>query len=151
MARKKKAITVPLETIWEIPDAAWERLQLILAQTYPPKPTGRGRIDFRKAIDGIIFRLRTGCQWNHLPKIFGDDSSVHRWFQRWVDDAIFVQLWAILLEECDELTGVEWQWQAVDGCLGKARFGGKKPGLIPPTEASRARKKVWLLKGPAGR
>ena len=105
MARKKKAITVPLETIWEIPDAAWERLQLILAQTYPPKPTGRGRIDFRKAIDGIIFRLRTGCQWNHLPKIFGDDSSVHRWFQRWVDDAIFVQLWAILLEECDELTG----------------------------------------------
>ena len=105
MARKKKAITVPLETIWEIPDAAWERLQLILAQTYPPKPTGRGRIDFRKAIGGIIFRLRTGCQWNHLPKIFGDDSSVHRWFQRWVDDAIFVQLWAILLEECDELTG----------------------------------------------
>ena len=150
MARKKKAITVPLETIGAIPDAAWERLQLILAPTYPPKPTGRGRIDFRKAIDGIIFRLRTGCQWNHLPQIFGDDSSVHRWFQRWVDDAIFVQLWAILLEECDALAGVEWQWQAVDGCLGKARFGGK-PGLIPPTEASRARKKVWLLKGPAGR
>ena len=92
MARKKKAITVPLETIGAIPDAAWERLQLILAPTYPPKPTGRGRIDFRKAIDGIIFRLRTGCQWNHLPQIFGDDSSVHRWFQRWVGDAIFVQL-----------------------------------------------------------
>ena len=30
MARKKKAITVPLETIWEIPDAAWERLQLLV-------------------------------------------------------------------------------------------------------------------------
>ena len=51
MARKKRAITVPLETIWEIPDAAWERLQPILAATYPAKPTGRGRIDFRKAID----------------------------------------------------------------------------------------------------
>jgi len=44
MARKKRAITVPLETIGAIPDAAWERLQLILAPTYPPKPTGRGRI-----------------------------------------------------------------------------------------------------------
>ena len=109
MARKKKAITVPLETIWEIPDAAWERLQPILAETYPAKSTGRGRIDFRKAIDGIIFRMRTGCQWNHLPKMFGDDSSVHRWFQRWVEDEIFIQLWAILLEECDELGGVGWE------------------------------------------
>ena len=26
--------------------------------------------------------MRTSCQWNHLPKVFGDDSSVHRWFQR---------------------------------------------------------------------
>ena len=126
MARKKRAITVPLETIWEIPDAAWERLQPILAATYPDKPTGRGRIDFRKAIDGIIFRIRSGCQWNHLPKMFGDDSSIHRWFQRWVEDDIFVQLWAILLEECDELGGINGQWQAVDGCLGKARFGRKK-------------------------
>ena len=35
MARKKKAITVSLETIWEIPDAAWQRLQPILAEAYP--------------------------------------------------------------------------------------------------------------------
>ena len=59
MARKKKAITVPLETICDIPDAAWERLQPILAKTYPPKATGRGRIDFRKAINGVIFRMRS--------------------------------------------------------------------------------------------
>ena len=126
MARKKKAITVSLETIWENPDAAWQRLQPILAEAYPAKPTGRSRIDFRKAINGIIFRMRTGCQWNHLPKTFGDDSSVHRWFQTWVEDDIFVQLWAVLLEECDALGGVDWIWQAVDGCLGKARFGGEK-------------------------
>ena len=57
--------------------------------------------------------------------MFGDDSSIHRWFQRWAEDDIFVQLWAILLEECDELGGINGQWQAVDGCLGKARFGEK--------------------------
>ena len=53
--------------------------------------------------------MRTGCQWNHLPKMFGDDSSIHRRFQRWVEDDIFVQLWAILLDECDELGGVCWE------------------------------------------
>ena len=70
MVRKKKAITVPLETIWAIPDAAWERLQLILAPTYPPKPTGRGRIDFRKAIDGIIF----GC-----ARVLVESSATDIW------------------------------------------------------------------------
>jgi hypothetical protein len=28
--------------------------------------------------DGVILRLRTGCQRNQLPEQFGDDSSVHR-------------------------------------------------------------------------
>ena len=54
-------------------------------------------------LDGIIFRLRSGCQWNRLPKEFGDDSTVHRTFQRWVERGVFVglqQLW-----NCDDLAG----------------------------------------------
>ncbi len=31
------------------------------------------------------------------------------------------RLRALLLLECEELGGVDWQWQAADGCLGKAR------------------------------
>ena len=27
-------------------------------------------------LNGILFRLRNGCQWNQLPKQFGDDSTV---------------------------------------------------------------------------
>lgn len=131
MGRKRRVVTVPLETIWEIPDAAWDHLEPLLFRAYPPKRTGRGRIDFRQAVNGIIFRMRTGCQWNQLPRIFGDDSSVHRWFQRWVEDGLFIQLWAILLRECEALGGVDWQWQAVDGCLGKARFGGEKDRSQP--------------------
>jgi putative transposase len=94
----------PLPTIWEVPDDAWEKIEAILLDTYPPKPTGRPRIDFRAALDGIIFRLRSGCQWNHLPRRFGDDSSIHRWFQRWVEDGIFEEIWAELLLECERPT-----------------------------------------------
>lgn len=124
MARKKRVVTVPLETIWEIPDAAWEKLEVILQRRYPEKPTGRPRTDLRKAVNGIIFRMRTGCQWNQLPVIFGSDSTVHRWFQRWSEDGVFEELWAVLLAECEALGGVNWEWQAADGCLSKARFGG---------------------------
>lgn len=38
------------------------------------------------------------------------------------------RIWTALVKECDELGAVDWQWEAADGRLGKARFGGKKGG-----------------------
>lgn len=138
MPREKKTAAVPLDTIWEIPEPAWERVKKILDETYPPAPVGRPRIDFRQAMNGIIFRMRSSCQWNRLPRRFGDDSSVHRWFQRWVEDGVFEKLWAVFLAECEELGGVDWEWQAADACLGKARSGGEKRGETPRIGANRA-------------
>ena len=92
----------------------------------PPKSTGRPRIDQRAALDAIIFRMRSGCQWNQLPEEFPDDSSVHRTFQRWVELGMLDLIWERLIEECEELGGVNFEWQAADGAMGKARFGGTK-------------------------
>jgi putative transposase len=121
---KRTSEEKPLPTIWRTPDELWDEIEPILAQHDPPKRTGRRRIDQRGALDAIIFRLRSGCQWNRLPKEFPDDSSVHRTFQRWVELGILDLLWASLIEECEELGGVHWEWQAADGAMGKARFGG---------------------------
>ena len=131
----------PLPTIWNVPDPLWELIAKVLAVYDPPAKTGRKRSDERLAFDGVIYRMRTGCQWNHLPREFGDDSSVHRAFARWEKKAIFDILWAILLTKCDELAGVDWQWQSADGCLGKARGvpksgvgkRGRKPSASAPT------------------
>lgn len=114
----------PLPTIWRVPDDLWAEVEAILYQYDPAKRLGRKRVDQRKALDGIIFRMRSGCQWNQLPKEFGDDSSVHRTFQRWQRLGIFDRIWATLQGQCDELGGVDWQWQAADAMLGKARLGG---------------------------
>jgi putative transposase len=113
-----------LPTIWQVPDDLWAEVKAILDRYDPAKRVGRKRIDQRKALDGIIFRMRSGCQWNQLPKEFGDDSSVHRTFQRWQRLSIFDRIWATLQVQCDELGGVDWEWQAADTMLGKARFGG---------------------------
>jgi putative transposase len=64
-------------------DEAWEAVQPILAEYDPPRRLGRKRIDQRQALDAIVYRLRSGCRWNHLPKEYPDDSSVHRTYQRW--------------------------------------------------------------------
>lgn len=126
--REDGFVTRPLPTIWEIPDDVWARVESILLDAYPPQSTGRPRVDFRAALNGMIFRLRSGCQWNRLPAQFGDDSSVHRWFQRWGEDGILEDIWAELVVECEELGGVDWEWQAADGVMGKSRFEGEKRG-----------------------
>ena len=77
-----------LETIWEVPDELWERIEPIILEEDPPKARGRKRSDPRQMLNGIIFRLRSGCQWNRLPKELGDDSTIHRTFQRWVGTGV---------------------------------------------------------------
>jgi putative transposase len=137
-------------TIWEVSDDLWEIIKMILDEFDPPAPTGRPRDDRRPILNAIIYRFRTGCQWNHLPKVFGDDSKIHRVFQHWVRLDIFEKIWAELLTECDELAQVQWEWQAADGWLGKARMGGDKIGPNPTDRAKNGTKKSLLTDGAGG-
>src|SRR4051794_14117013 len=125
---RRKPKSKPLGTIWEIPDVLWEKILPILLEFWPKKPTGRKTANWRAALNGIIFRMRTGCQWEQLPRKFGPKSTVHDWFQRWCEGGVMERIWAALVANCDELGGVDWQWQSADAWLGKARFGGEKDG-----------------------
>ena len=167
-SKAKSDESKPLPTIWEVPDDLWEMIGRLLAVYDPPAKTGRKRIDQRKALDGVIFRARTGCQWNRLPKEFGDDVSVHRTMQRWERLGIFDILWAVLLTKSDLSGGVAWDWQAADCALGKARGVGKKgsrrsrqksgpatptsaSGGTPPTAARRGSRGACLSREAAAR
>jgi putative transposase len=131
MARTKRQPRA-LPTIWRCPDDLWNSIiHPIVMELDPPAKTGRRRTDDRKALDGIIYELRTGCQWNALPKEFGDDSSVHRTLQRWINRGVLEMIWGVLIEQCEELGGVNWDWQSADAAMGKARFGGIMSARTP--------------------
>jgi putative transposase len=138
MARRKRTVK-PLPTIWEVNDELWSIIQSILDELDPPPATGRPRIDQRQALNGIIHQMRSGCQWNHLPRDFGDDASIHRTMQRWIARGVFKRIWAVLMEHCDELGGVDWQWQSADASMGKARFGGIMSDRTQPIAGKTAR------------
>ena len=143
MARTKRRIK-GLPTIWQCPDELWDGfIQPVLDRLDPPaKGPGRHRIDQRRALDGIIYQMRTGCQWNALPTSFGDDSSVHRTLQRWMAKGVLDEIWAVLIDHCDELDGVRWKWQAADAAMGKARLGGIKSARTPRIVRKMARNAV---------
>jgi len=73
MARRKKAAE-PLPTIWRADDGLWVEVERVLKEFDPPARFGPERVNQRKAFDGVIFRMRSGCQWNRLPAEYGDDS-----------------------------------------------------------------------------
>ena len=144
-----KSETLP--TIWGIADDLWEQIHPVILENGPPKSTGRKRVHPRRILDGIIFRMRTGCQWNRLPRELGDDSTIHRTFQRWAELGVLERIWAMLIEECEELGGVDWEWQSADCAMGKARLGGIQSAATPRIRARWAASEASWLTGTAGR
>lgn len=134
----------PLPTIWEISEPMWKSfVEPILNHLDPACKMGRPRADGRKCLNGVLYRARTGCQWNQLPEKFGSDSTVHRTLMRWDEKGVFDAVWALLIYHCEDLKDVHWEWQAADGALHKARFigGGQKGGIKRTSQKSGHRKK----------
>jgi len=111
---------------WRIPDGLWERMELFLPKYRKSPLGGRPRADLRKIANGIFYILRTGCQWKAAPQEFGPGSTLHDYFQEWTQRHVFHKLWKYLLRRYDELQGIQWAWQSLDGSTTKAPLGGEK-------------------------
>lgn len=112
--------------VWRLPDALWERMEALLPK-YPVSPKGgRPRLPLRQIADGIFYVLRTGCQWKAAPREYGSGSTLHSYFQEWTRLGIFRKLWKKALLEYDQLRGIQWQWQSMDGAMTKSPLGGEK-------------------------
>jgi putative transposase len=114
---------------YRISDELWEKIEPLI----PKHPNthrfggGRPRVPDRKVMDGILFVLRTGCQWNALNETgICSSSTAHLRFQEWVKAGVFLKLWKMALGDYDELKGIDWAWQSMDGAMTKAPLGGEK-------------------------
>ncbi|MDQ2788028.1 MAG: transposase, partial [Chloroflexota bacterium] len=123
----KKTIAPPTDekahddpTIWEVDDALWTELQPLLVISKPRIKPGRPPVDNRALFNGLIWLARNGGQWKSLPRQYGAKSTVHDRFQAWVVYGCLEAAWAHLLTVYDDEVGLEWEWQAADGCISKA-------------------------------
>jgi transposase len=110
----------------QIPDVLWERMEPVLPNYKRSCKGGRPRLPLRNVVTGVLYVLRTGCQWKAMPKGFGSGSALHAYFQEWVQRGVFRKLWQLALQEYDDLQGIDWQWQSLDGAMTKAPLGGEK-------------------------
>ena len=118
--QKSKNVSV----ITKISDELWDKIYDLLPDEKPRYTVGRPTIPFRKVVDGILYVLRTGCQWKMLPSEFGSGSTCHRRFQQWIQLDIFKRIWIRLLKEYDCKEGIKLTWQSLDSISVKSPLGG---------------------------
>ena len=124
---------------WTVSDGLWSKIERLLVlrkrrvgRKYQRKPgAGRKPMPARQVFSAIIYVLRTGCQWKALPKEYGSASAVHAYFQRWQQEGIFLKIWKAGLAEYDEMEGIAWSWQSIDGAMGKAPLAVECVGPNP--------------------
>jgi transposase len=144
---------------WAVSDAFWLRVEPLLPQPtrdqnkayIRKKGGGRKPLDYRKVFEGIVYVLRTGCQWKALPKeVYGSPSSIHGYFRQWEKAGVFLAMWRAGLAEYDEMEGISWSWQSIDSAMTKAPLALEAVGPSP-TDRGKKRKQTPFAGGRAWR
>ena len=133
-------------------DALWAELESVLRVDKPRKKPGRPRRDDRAICDGLdLAGPHRQPMERQLPRAFGPKSTVHARFAEWVASGALERAWAVLLRAYDDAVGLDWDWQAADGCIVKAPFGKKgaparrRPRARNPTDRGKPGTKRHLL------
>ena len=95
--------------------------------------------DRRLILDTILYVLRTGCAWRHVPHDLAPWDAAYRWFHAWSADGTWRQVHEALRERVREADGRDRQPTAavLDSQSAKSAEGGE--GTSPPVSTSRCR------------
>lgn len=138
---------------WTVSNALWGKIEPLVrvrrrprGRKYQRKPgAGRKPMPARQIFSAIVYVLRTGCQWKALPREYGSASAVHAHFQHWQREGFFLKIWKAGLAEYDEMEGIAWRWQSVDGATGRAPMATE---CVGPNSTDRGKK--WAQAQPPG-
>ena len=79
-----------------VSDEQWALIEPLI----PVYEWGRPReLNMRRVVDAIFYVLKTGCQWEMLPKEYPNHNSVYYYFGRWSDEGVWENINTALREQ----------------------------------------------------
>ena len=137
---------------WTISDEFWEQIKDLVPvrqrdanKIYKRKPgAGRKPLEPRRVLEGILYALRNGCLWKAIPREYGAASSIHKYFQLWLEAGFFEELWKKGLWTYDEMEGIGWEWQSIDGSMVKAPLALESVGRNPTDRGKNGNKTQYI-------
>jgi transposase len=120
----------------DLTDKQWEIVEALLPKRRvrkdgkgrPPKPD-------RDVLNGILWILRTGAQWEDLPDRYPSRSTCHRRFQQWSRDGTLKKIRAALLKDLDQRGKIDWEESFIDGSFAAAKKGGPPSAKLSVAKA----------------
>ncbi|GAA2572580.1 hypothetical protein GCM10010398_73400 [Streptomyces fimbriatus] len=116
----------------ELTDQEWE----LLAPLIPRAATGRPRVEDRRVINGMVYKIRTGISWRDLPERHGPWQTVHTRFRRYALDGVFARALQQTQARADAAGDIDWLVQ-IDSTVVRAHqhaaATGRKGGGIGRT------------------
>ena len=90
-------------------DELWSKLKAIFLEDRV-----YNKLEHRKTLEGILYRLRVGCPWRDLPEYFGLWNTIYHRFLLWSRKSILMRLFRTLTQNIDT------EWEFIDDCYIKA-------------------------------
>ena len=90
-------------------DEFWSKLRRIMYQQ-----NIYDKDNLRLTVEGILYRMRTGCPWRDLPEYFGHWNSIYKRFNEWSDKGKLMKLFQSIIDDPD------LEWEFMDGSIVKA-------------------------------
>jgi len=114
----------------DVSEAQWQYLQSLLPQG---ARTGRPRANEREVLNGILYVLKTGCQWADLPHdIEASPKTCHRRLLEYQRRRVWQKLVRVLLQEAGRRGYLNFTNAYHDASVIKSKKG------LTPKSATRA-------------
>ena len=121
-------------------DELWERIEPLLPEHEPDPRGGAPRVPDRPCLEGICHVLKTGCQWQRLPRcdLWPSGSTCWRRFSEWTKAGVWPRLHRKLLDVLGRSGEIDLSRAVVDSASVRALKGGYTPGPTPRTVRKKA-------------
>lgn len=82
---------------FDLTDFEWSVIQPLL----PTKVRGKPRVNDKRVLNGIFWRLRTGAPWADIPVRYGPHTTCVSRFNRWRRAGHWTRILEAVSEACD--------------------------------------------------
>src|SRR5918997_4389325 len=123
-----------------VTDELWAVVGPLLPRRRAQPRGGRPWVDDRATLNGVLYVLRTGVAWRHVPTELGWGSGVTCWrrLREWQRRGVWKQLHRAMLDRLGAADRIDWTRAALDSRSLAAKRGEPPSGGTRQTRASRA-------------
>jgi transposase len=132
-----------------LPDELWDIIEPVLPKWTPSRKGGQPRLPDRAALTGILFILKTGLQWEDLPREMNCGCGMTCWrrLRDWQAHGTWEKILKVLLAQLRGADQIDWSRALIDSSSVRAAYGGQATGPSPVDRAKPGSKHHVLTDG----